>query len=494
MSLESALLRATSGIRHTSRQIEVTSQNVANAGVEGYTRKTVAGEQFAGAVRSLPATRDVDRALRVEARDVRGDAAAAALRADVLGPLAQLQGSPADGASLGGLVGALRDGLTELRADPDDSSTQGTVLRGAEAIASRLQDVATAVARTRQAVQDGLRTDVDLANGLLRDVAKLEYEARSARAAGRDDTNALDSRDTAIGKLSELIDITPVEGRDGGLTLILRGGALLPLDPNASPFGIGDAVVTAGAHAASQGGTLPGLTLRGAPLADVPRGGRIGEGLALRDDTLARMGAELDTLATTLAGRLREQGLTLFTDAGGDAPPATGSAGAPGFAQRITVSAQVAQNTAMLRDGTPDVPEFPPNPQGQSGYTALLDRVLNHAFGDKKNATTLHAPIPATGIGASGDLSSSFSPPRRLLDYAAAVTAAHASEAGAAADEATATSALSSQLASLVQRREGVDIDAEMASMVTLQNAYAANARVISVLQTMWDSLLSTVR
>ena len=46
MSLESALLRATSGIRHTSRQIEVTSQNVANAGVEGYTRKTVAGEQF----------------------------------------------------------------------------------------------------------------------------------------------------------------------------------------------------------------------------------------------------------------------------------------------------------------------------------------------------------------------------------------------------------------------------------------------------------------
>lgn len=494
MSLESALIRATSGIRHTSRQIEVTSQNVANAGVEGYTRKTIGGEQFAGAVRSLPAMRDIDRALRVEARDARGDAAAAALRADVLTPLAQLQGNPADGASLGGLVAALRDGLTELRATPDDSSAQSAALRDAEAVASRLQEVGTAVARARQAVQDGLRTDVDSANGLLRDIAKLDAQARRAHAAGRDETGSLDKRDAAIGKLSELIDITPVEGRDGALTLILRGGAVLPLDPEGSPFGMEDAVVAAGAHGAASGGTLPGLTLNGAPLADVPRGGRIGEGLALRDDTLARMGAELDTLATTMAGRLAEQGLALFTDAGGVPAPATGSAGAPGFAQRIIVSPAVAGDTALLRDGTPGVPEFPPNPQGQSGYTALLDRVLNYAFGDKRSATADHAPIPSTGLGAGGNLASTFAPPRRLGDYAAAVTASHAAEAGSAAEEAVAATALSGQLASLVQRREGVDVDTEMASMVTLQNAYAANARVISVLQSMWDSLLATVR
>ena len=30
-----------------------------------------------------------------------------------------------------------------------------------------------------------------------------------------------------------------------------------------------------------------------------------------------------------------------------------------------------------------------------------------------------------------------------------------------------------------------------MAGMVTLQNAYAANARVISTLQAMWDALLA---
>ena len=40
----------------------------------------------------------------------------------------------------------------------------------------------------------------------------------------------------------------------------------------------------------------------------------------------------------------------------------------------------------------------------------------------------------------------------------------------------------------------GVDPDAEMAAMVGLQNAYAANARVLGTVQAMWDSLLAAVR
>ena len=43
-------------------------------------------------------------------------------------------------------------------------------------------------------------------------------------------------------------------------------------------------------------------------------------------------------------------------------------------------------------------------------------------------------------------------------------------------------------------RRSGVDVDQEMAAMVTLQNAYAANARVLSTVQAMWDTLLGAVR
>ena len=36
-------------------------------------------------------------------------------------------------------------------------------------------------------------------------------------------------------------------------------------------------------------------------------------------------------------------------------------------------------------------------------------------------------------------------------------------------------------------------MDHEMASVVALQNAYSMNARIVSVVQTMWNQLLSAV-
>jgi flagellar hook-associated protein 1 FlgK len=495
MSLDSALLRATSGLRHASRQMALASQNIANAGVEGYTRKQAPGQQIgSGGVRTLEAQRDVDMALRAQARTAKSDAAALQLRSDTLTPLAELQGNPADGNSLGGLVGALRDSMVSLRATPNDSIAQSQALNDAQDLAIRLNETARAVAQARQATQDGLRSDVDSANGLLRDIGRLDAEVRGELAAGRNGDEARDKRDVAIGRLSSLLDITPVEGEGGAVTLILKGGAVLPLDPEGSPLGLADAVVTPGSYHGEPDGTLPGLTLNGRPLTEADRGGRIGEGLVLRDTTLARMGAELDTLATTLANRLSEQGLTLFTEENGAAPPAPGSAGSHGFALRISVSPQVEATPSMLRDGTPGNAAFPQNPTGAAGYTDLLDRVLNFAFGDRRSATQPHPPIPSGGLGPGGNLSSTFSAPIRLADYASAVTAAQASEAGGAKSRATAAAGVSDRLDSLVQTREGVDVDAEMASMVTLQNAYAANARVMSVVQGMWDALLAAVR
>jgi len=39
-----------------------------------------------------------------------------------------------------------------------------------------------------------------------------------------------------------------------------------------------------------------------------------------------------------------------------------------------------------------------------------------------------------------------------------------------------------------------VDVDSEMASLIQLQNAYAANARVMTTAQSMWTTLFESVR
>jgi flagellar hook-associated protein 1 len=500
MGLDSALLIASSGLRHTSRQMAQASQNVANAGTAGYTRKVVEGEALAeGGVRSLAPRRNVDLALRAEARSATSEEAALALRSSVLTPLAQLQGDPESGSSIGGSVGALRNGFTALLSSPSESAAQAEVLRGAQDLAAQLNRMSGAVARARQGVQDGLHADVGTANALLQDLARLDARVRTDTASGGASADDLDRRDAAVAKLAELVELTPVPAEGGGITLILRGGTVLPLEPGKNPLSVAEASVSPESYYGTPAGTLPGIRLNGTDISASLKGGRLGEALRLRDETLPRQQAELDLVAATLARRLDGQGLRLFADVGGEAPPdpaGQGYTGAVvGFAGRIRVNADVAGEPRLLRDGTHAAGDFSPNPPGgPAGFTALLDRVVDRSFGGEAAPGMPHAAIPAGGLGPGGTLTSDFAPPRRIADYAAAVAASQAGEAGAASARAEEAGAARARFDSLLQGREGVDVDQEMASLVQLQNAYAANARVLAVVQDMWDSLLGMVR
>ena len=91
-------------------------------------------------------------------------------------------------------------------------------------------------------------------------------------------------------------------------------------------------------------------------------------------------------------------------------------------------------------------------------------------------------------------MASSFNPPLRLADHAAAMTGSHALAASEATSRLTEASASRTRIDLLLQQREGVDVDQEMAGLLQLQNAYAANARVLATVQDMWDALLRAAR
>jgi flagellar hook-associated protein 1 FlgK len=69
-----------------------------------------------------------------------------------------------------------------------------------------------------------------------------------------------------------------------------------------------------------------------------------------------------------------------------------------------------------------------------------------------------------------------------------------------AADRAAASTAkeqAAGLLATLQQRfntQSAVSVDNEMTIMIQLQQAYAANAKVVGAVQSMWDALLGTVQ
>ena len=510
MSIDNAFAIARSGLAATQRAMAQASQNIANAGTAGYTRKTIANEaqELAGqpqGVRSPEAKRDVDLALLAE-RDARGAAAAAAgVRETLLAGIEAIQGRPEDNATLGNTLGRLRDAFSALRAAPADAELARAVQRSAENTATHFQEIGAAIQTARQQAQDGILAEVGQVNDRLRRIADLTDLIQSTIASGRSIADLEDKRDSEIARLSESLPVRPLRQADGGVLLLGRNGLNLPLPTSGE-----DILSTLPAQAGPSsyygpGGSLPGVMIGRVDITRQLIGGKLSEYVTLRDQTVPRMQAELDMTAVELAGRMEAQGLRLFTDTAGNVPDRTAGYVAgnhAGFAQTIRVNPAMAGNAQAVRDGTHVVAgtpggatAFAPNPPGgAAGFTTLLDRVLEYALGNSAAPGNAWGAFPSGGLGPDGSLSSSLGGQRSLEDYATQLVRAH-TEARAEASAAKENAALMQQgIAARIDKQSGVDTDTEMAAMVQLQNAYAANARVMSTAQAMWDALLAAVR
>ncbi len=510
MSLDIAFSIARSGLAATQRALAQASQNIANAGTEGYTRKTISttAAEYSGqplGVRSPEARRDVDVALLAE-RDARGAAAAAAgARENLLAGIEAVQGRPEDATSLGNALGGLREAFTALRAAPADAELARAALRAAETVTSRMQDAGAAIQTARQQAQDGIVSEVTRANDALRHIADLTKLIRGDISSGRSVADLEDKRDLAISQLSETLPVRPLRQADGGVLLVGRNGLTLPLPMEREDI-LKTEVAAAGATSYfGPGGNLPGVRIGQVGVTRQLLGGRLAEYVTMRDQVLPRMQAELDVTAVELAGRMDAQGLRLFTDASGNLPDRSAgyvAGGFAGFALTIRVNSAVEANPATLRDGTHvvvamagGVSDFSPNPSdGPAGFVGMLDRVLDHALGGTVSNGNPWPGFPTGGLGPDGSLSSTITNARTLEEYATQLVRVH-TEARAEATTAKDNAALMQQgIAARIDKQSGVDPDAEMAAMVQLQNAYAANARVMTTAQAMWDALLGAVR
>lgn len=509
MSLDAALNIARSGLLYTQRALASAADDVANAGTVGHTDKTVSTRalQVDGSgigVRTLAPTRDVDEALVTELDSRRAAAAAADVRARLLAAIETAHGNPEMGEAIGDLTAALRTAFEDLRADPAEAGRQSGLVLDAENLALRLNEVSDVIGTARQQAQDGVVTEVSNINAALREIATLTQQIRDQVALTGGAAALEDRRDAAIASLSESLEVRALKRDDGGLVLVARNGLVLPLDPNRDAFSTADATLGPSSfHGA--GGSIPGIMMGGQDVTRMLAGGRLAEYVALRDQTLPRYQAEADLAAAHLAYRFEGQGLRLFTDPAGAVPNASQPyAGTTmvGFAGTIRVNAAVSANPALLRDGTHAVAgsatgpsAFAPNPAGgPAGFTTLLDRILDFTFGKDAQAGVGWVGIPTGGLGPDGSLSSPFGAPPTLEGYAALVTATHTADRAAATDALAGAEALLKGLEARFAQRSGVDVDAEMAAMVALQNAYAANARVMSTVQAMWDALFGAMR
>ncbi len=512
MSLDAALGIASSGLMAVQRALAQASANVGNAQTPGYTAKTVQQQarsldgQPAGVLTGV-AQRAVDLAVVAQIGASTSDQAAATLRERLLQGVQDAYGtvSGADSnSSLADDINTLRSAFITLQGSPQDTGAQRNAITAARAVATDFNQVGQAVTKARQQAQDGMVQQVAAANAALRSIGGLNRQIQHAQIQGQSTANLEDQRDQAVQTLAASIAVKVIRQSDGNMLVLSQGGAMLPTDPNRDTLAITPATVGPNAYY-GPAGSLPGVMMGGVDVTRQMTGGALGSAIELRDTTLPRTQAEADSAAGQLAYRFDQEGLTLFTAPAGTVPdmaqPYT-IGGQLGFASAIQVNAAVVGNPTLVRDGTRSVSiagggvtNFTPNPPGgPAAFAGLIDNVVNFTFGTQAATGTGWASIATTGLGPDGTLSSTINPAVSVQDYAATVESVHSADAAAAG---TAKDLAAGLLATLQQRfntQSGVSVDNEMTVMIQLQQAYAANAKVVGAVQSMWDALLGTVQ
>jgi flagellar hook-associated protein 1 len=177
--------------------------------------------------------------------------------------------------------------------------------------------------------------------------------------------------------------------------------------------------------------------------------------------------------ATALAGGSAP--LPFFTDGTQPITGALSSSGSQttGLAGRIEVNPALVSSPSSLAVFSPTT---------SSGDPTRPDFIVN-----QMTAASL-AFSPATGVGSA---SQPFS--GTLTNYLSQVVSQQAQAASAATNLQQGQDTVLSALQQRYSSETGVNIDTEMSNLIALQNAYGANARVMSAVQALMSTLLQSV-
>ncbi|MCA0203491.1 MAG: flagellar hook-associated protein FlgK [Proteobacteria bacterium] len=473
MGITSALNNANSGLSASARAVQVVSANIANALTPGYAARqlelsaaTLGGA--GGGVRVTGVTRLVDPILLGLQRDAGASLASGNSAAAFWQRIEASLGQPGEG--LSAALSAFDAALIGASERPDLTSRLAAVAESAKALATKLGSIEETVQQLRVEADKAIAQDVRTLNEGIARVDVLNDQIVKLRMSGQPTEGLEDERQALISALSEIVPLREYP-RDTGRVMLYSAAGELLLDTEPTVFGFSPSVaIDAGM---TLGAGLSGLTINGRPLATGDSGpiggGRLSAAFALRDEAAPGVQTRIDAFARDLIARFSDPdsdptlagAVGLFTDGGGP------DSGPPGLAARLTLNAAVdpAAGGALwrIRDG---IGAAAPGPIGDP---AQINRLLGAL--DRSLSSGAGSPLQDSAA-LLGDLLTGVSRNRQVAEDR---------QTSARTRHDTLTEAILAQ---------GVDTDSEMQRLLLIEEAYAANARVIQTADAMLRTLL----
>jgi len=307
--------------------LQTSGHNIANAGVDGYSRQQVelqtAIGQFTGSgfigkgvdVKSV--TRLYDQFLTRESMTARSQSQFDAARLDRLQQLESVFAGGDDG--IGQSTGALLNSMVDLANKPQDMAARSVVLGRAGELASRFSSAAAQLDAIQGGVAQDLQASVTHVNEIASQIASVNDRIAASQGGGQPPNDLLDLRDRLLSDLSGYLQVTTIAADDGTLGVFVGGGQRLVLGGHAAQLAAGpdpyDASRTAISILDTAGPRPLSSTLLGA--------GSIGGLLRFQDDDMVRARTLLGQLGAAVAGSINAQqalGLDLRVPPGSGAP------------------------------------------------------------------------------------------------------------------------------------------------------------------------------
>lgn len=388
-SLDAAL----SGLRTSQQQINVISNNVANVGTPGYSRKILpqssqALEGVTVGVATNVIIRNVDVKLERDLWTQVSSVGFFDVQQTYLNRIEQFHGDPAKELSVASELSRLQDSFSALADSPEDSFLLKNVVDQAVDTAGKINEFSSLISTLRNDAQTEMQETVNRINDILTQITELNKQIKTNVNLSRTTALLEDKRSDAIKELSGLLEISFFKRGDGVLVVQTNQGqelasekmTALTFDPTPLSASTYYPETVAGVYV----GDPVADPVSAVDIASLSPGGKLGGLLELRDTIFPKQMAQLDELAHKLALRMDAQGLRLFTDASGSIPADTAPDATTvplptpveyiGFSAQIQVNQSVLNNHALLQSGTY-------GGTVNSGSNEVINRIIEYAFG-----------------------------------------------------------------------------------------------------------------
>lgn len=479
MSITSALNSAMTGLTANARLSQVTSENLANALTPGYSSQklNLSTSQYAAGVRIGDVERNVNPALQSTTRKAEAEYAKIGVYSDFYSRMSNFVGTVDDNMSISSQISNFDAALVEATSRPDSTERLHDLSVKADLIVQSITDAADGLNNQRLAAESSIDLQVDQLNSQLKELEKLNARIVVAQATGGSTTAMEDQRDLLIDTVNQAIPVNVVQRDQGRVALFTVGGVAL-LDGRASELSF-DAKRTIEPQMTQDNGLLSGLEINGlamdtsinGPL----RGGTLIAAFDIRDNVAVEAQNDLDAVARDLVERFQDPaldatiGLTdagIFTDSGAAFDPA----------DTVGLSARLELNDLVAMDG-------------QAETWRLRDGLYAATEGDPGDASQLIAYSEAISENRTVSTTKLGTISSDLNTLSASLMSRFARDSDSANNSLSFAATSYTELAQ-AELALGVDSDAELQNMMLIENAYAANARMLSTIDDMMESLL----